>query len=94
MSEFQPGDYGVCRVSDWRGCRCTGYRPASTPQPEPTGLVERVVEQITDNGHASIIEDRAAAAALVVAAWLDECVHDGYRRAAKRIRREVEGSGT
>lgn len=84
--------YGRCLhyiPIDLTGCPCTAYRPASTPQPEPTGLVERVSEAITLNPLGA-----PRAAILATADWLDECVHDDYRRAAKRVRREGEGSGT
>lgn len=60
------------------------------PQPEPTGLVERVVEQIVYNGHPSTIEERAAAGALAVADWLEDNHHQ--RAAVNIIRREVEGA--
>lgn len=77
-----------------------------TPGPDtersPTGLVARVMGAMRESNREWNEQDdprdpvalEARAAALAVATWLDECVHDGYRRAAKRIRREVEGSGT
>lgn len=69
-----------CDVDPGNCGRCT------SPQPEPTGLVERVMDALCT---MPVQRDEAKAAALAVAAWLEE---HPYRRgpASEAIRREVE----
>lgn len=64
-----------------------------SPQPEPTGLVERVERATTDPGTPAGLTSAAHRAALAVADWLDEQPYYQQHAFATLIRREVEGSG-
>lgn len=63
-----------------------------SPQPEPSGLVERV----RHGGPIELSQAAAEQAALACADWLDEQIHDqAYENYwAFLIRREVEGAGS
>lgn len=71
---------------------CGGADPApqsEAPAPQPSGLVERVEQAMTDPGTPAGLTSAAHRAALAVADWLDD--HFALPGAAGCIRREVEG---
>lgn len=87
-------DHGLTsRVCYRTNCPCTVYRPATpSPQPERTGLVERVQGALCEGDSGlPLSTGEARTVALACADWLDERPGWWFREAAYRIRREVEG---